>query len=101
MATDLIEELRSPVTDRLVLYLINLGVIRPNDFDDEAEKGVRMTKKAINAYLKNYEKFMNAEFVDYKNKQYKSFRKILRENVLQVEKCLLNNHEYQPFIFYS
>ena len=55
-------DLRSPVADRLVMYLINLDVVRPSQFTTEGEKGVRMDDRAVKAYLKNYEKFMTTPF---------------------------------------
>lgn len=102
LATDMIEEFRSPVVDRLVLYLINLGVIKPTNFTPtDGGKGVRMDEKTKNAYLKNYEKFMTASFVDSKTRERTTFRDIIRKNVIQLEKCLLNNEEYKAFVFYA
>lgn len=101
LATDMIEELRSPVVDRLVLYLINLGVIKPTSFTPTDGKGVRMDENAKKAYLKNYEKFMTASFIDYKTRERTTFRDIIRKNALQLEKCLLNNEEYKAFVFYA
>jgi len=101
LATDIMEEFRSPIIDRLVLYLINLGVIKPDQFSTKNDgKGIEMNKKAMKAYLTNYEKFMTTDFVDYKSRQRKNFRVIFREKVLHIEKCLLSNENYQAFVFY-
>jgi CRISPR-associated protein Cas1 len=101
LATDLIEELRSPVIDRLVIYLINLGVVKPSQFTNNEKDGVKMDDKARKSFLANYEKFMTASFVDYKTRERKNYRQIIREKVLNTEQMLLNNIDYKPYIFYS
>ncbi len=100
LATDLMEEFRSPLIDRLVLYLINLGVVKPSDFE-EKERGVRMNDRARKAYLQNYEKFMTTSFVNYGTRKSTNFRQILRGNVVQLEKCLLKNEIFSSFVFYA
>lgn len=100
LAADMMEEFRSPVIDRLVLYLINLGVAAPLQFEARG-RGVRMSDDLRKAYLTNYEKFMITPFVDYSSRKRKNFRKIIRENVSQLEKCLLNGEDYKPFTFYA
>ena len=93
-------EFRSPLIDRLVLYLINLGVVKPSDFE-EKERGVRMNDRARKAYLQNYEKFMTTSFVNYGTRESTKFRQILRGNVVQLEKCLLKNEIFNSFVFYA
>ncbi len=101
LASDLIEELRSPVVDRLVMYLINLDVVRPSQFRTEGGKGVRMDDRAIKAYLKNYEKFMTTPFTDVKTREQKNYRQVIRERVEGAERTLMHDAEYVPYIFYS
>jgi CRISP-associated protein Cas1 len=100
LATDLIEELRSPVIDRLTLYLINKNVIKLNQFNPEGN-GVRMDDKARNGYLRNYEKFMTASFIDARTRKRMYFRKIIKDRIQKLENCLLDNSEYQPYVFYG
>ena len=99
-ASDLIEELRSPVVDRLVIYLINLDVIKPSQFTATENRGVRMDERALKAYLKNYEKFMTASFVTREGDQ-KNYRKVVRESVENAERVLLDNIDYSPYILHS
>lgn len=101
LASDMIEELRSPIVDRLVIYLINKGVIKLSQFAEKENKGIRMDEQAIKAYLSNYEKFMTASFSDIKTRKQTNYREIIRQNVIKLENMLLNNVEYQPYIFYS
>lgn len=100
LAVDMIEEFRSPVIDRLVIYLINLGIIKPSDFEEPSEKGVKLKDNPRKLYLKNYEKFMTTSFVDYKTRERKNYRQVMRENVVKVERLLLHGENYEPYRFY-
>ncbi len=101
LASDLVEELRSPVVDRLVIYLINLDVIKPSQFAATEKRGMRMDEKALKAYLKNYEKFMTAPFKDNITREYTTYRRVIQQRVEITEKVLLDNADYRPYIFYS
>ena len=100
LANDLMEELRSPVVDRLVLFLINVGAIKPDQFIPKGNQAVLMSDKARETYLNNYEKFMTAGFRDAKRKKQTNYREIIKERVLDLERVLLRNAEYSPYIFY-
>ncbi|OQY58835.1 MAG: hypothetical protein B6245_09850 [Desulfobacteraceae bacterium 4572_88] len=100
LTSDLLGDLRSQMTDRLVLYLISPG--------GEAlpvclggGQGMRMDEKAIRAYLTNYEKFMTASFTDKRSREQKNYRKVIRENIARTEQVLMENTDYRPYIFYS
>ena len=102
LATDMIEELRSPVIDRLVLYLVNKGAVKPAQFTaQEEKKGVRMDDEARKTYLANYEKFMTAPFHDPSDKKRKSYRELTRERIIELERALLNKTDYTPYLFLS
>lgn len=101
LATDMIEEFRAPVIDRLVLYLINQGVLRPDQFTLEAKRGVRISDAARRAFLHNYERFVTTPFVDVKSRERKNYRQIARRKVLELERTLLKNAEYIPYTLYS
>ncbi|ETR68991.1 MAG: CRISP-associated protein Cas1 [Candidatus Magnetoglobus multicellularis str. Araruama] len=102
LATDLMEEFRSPIVDRLVLYLINLNVVHEEQFQPKPDgKGIIMNEDSKHNYLSNYEKFMTTSFIDYRSRNRTTFRQIFKEQVRQLEKCLLSDEHYEPFIFYE
>ncbi len=100
LASDLIEELRSPVAERLVLYLINKGVIKTDQFTKK-DKGVIMDDTARKNFLANYENFMTSKFIDAKTEKYINFRQVIRERVEQLERAVINNEPYSPFILHA
>lgn len=101
LATDMMEEFRSPIADRLVIYLINQGAVKLSHFTPKEKKGIRMNESARKTFLTNYERFMTASFVDVKSRKRKNYRQIIKERVLDIERTLLNNTDYTPFVFYS
>lgn len=99
LATDLIEELRSPLIDQLVLYLINTNSIRLEQFSPN-EDGVLMDSPAMKTFLSNYEKFMTTDFLNVQSKKRTNYRQIIRDQVNNLEKTLLHNEEYKCYLYY-
>lgn len=56
LALDLMEELRAPLADRLVLTLINRGQIKPDDFIERPGGAVHMKDAARKTLLATYQK---------------------------------------------
>ncbi len=56
LALDLMEELRTPLADRLVLTLINRNQIKPDDFMDRPGGGIYLTETARKTFLAAYQK---------------------------------------------
>lgn len=56
LALDLMEELRSPIVDRLVVSMINKGQIGPHDLQEDAAGGWRMTDNGRKTFLAAYQK---------------------------------------------
>ncbi len=100
LANDLMEELRSPVIDRLVIYLINKGAVKLDHFIQE-KNGVKMNDVARKTFLANYEKFMTTNFLETKTKKQKNYRKIIRERARKMEQVVINSADYTPYVFYS
>jgi CRISPR-associated protein Cas1 len=55
LALDLMEELRAPVVDRLMVSMVNRGQLGPEDFDEEETGGVRLKDGARKAVLVAYQ----------------------------------------------
>lgn len=60
LALDLLEELRHPVVDRLVMRLCNLRRIKPEMFEPDAERpgGVRLTLDGRKVFLEEWERHL-------------------------------------------
>jgi CRISPR/Cas system-associated endonuclease Cas1 len=87
--------------DEFVIYLVNKGVVKLSHFTPKEKKGVRMNDAARKTFLANHERFMTASFVDVKSRKRKNYRQIIKERVFDIERILLNNTDYTPYVFYS
>jgi CRISP-associated protein Cas1 len=58
LALDLIEEFRPVLADAVVLRCLTTGVVRPDEFDTEPDRGCRMSPRARHAFLAAYERRM-------------------------------------------
>lgn len=56
LALDLMEELRAPLADRLVLTLINRNQIKPDDFIERPGGAIHLTEDARKIFLAAYQK---------------------------------------------
>lgn len=55
LALDLMEELRAPVADRLVLAVLNRSQIRPSDFVGDPTGGVSLKEEARRSFIVTYQ----------------------------------------------
>ena len=95
----MVEDLRSPVIDRLVLYVINKGALKPTQFTEvEGKKAVRMNDIARKVFLSSYEKFMTAHFQDPSTGKRRNYREVLKEKVMKLERAVLRA-EYNPYVY--
>ena len=61
---DLMELFRQPVVDRLVLSLLNLKVLKPDDFD-RSKDDCRLTDSARLLWCSRYEEYMLKVYKEY------------------------------------
>ena len=68
LACDWMEEFRHPLVDRLVLKLVNKGVMKVEDFDNLEERGgLRLKPDGLRKFLNAYEKMMTGTRVGTKS----------------------------------
>lgn len=98
LASDLQEEFRAPVADRLTLRLINNRIIKQVDFYKNPKgDGVYLTRDAMKKYFAEYEDFVNAEFIHPDTKERTNFRKCIRIQIERLASFIKGEKEYIPF----
>lgn len=55
LALDLLEPFRAPVVDRFAVRVFNLGILKPDDFQTDADGGRRLTRPAMRVFFKHWE----------------------------------------------
>lgn len=97
LALDLVEELRNPVIDNLVLELISKRMLKAEDFIGDDYGGFFLTSEGKKVFFIQYERRMNREFLHPKNKKPTNIRKVMREQVYSLMKAVEENKPYEPF----
>jgi CRISPR-associated protein Cas1 len=64
LALDLMEEMRPVIADRLALNLVNLEIVKPEDFTTADDQGTYLSGEGRKRFLREYERMMIAEFTN-------------------------------------
>ncbi len=98
LATDMVEEFRAPVVDRLTLRLVNNRVLTESDFYSTGGSGsVFMRRESLGKYFREYEGFIGEGLAVSDDKPPSSLREQLRHQAYALERALTAAETYQPF----
>jgi CRISP-associated protein Cas1 len=97
LALDLVEQFRQPVIDRFVLRLANLNIFAEKDFQVIPGEGMHLTDEKFKLYLDHYEKKINLEKISLGADEL-SWRNLFQQQVYMLEKSMMENKDYQPYI---
>lgn len=98
LACDWLEEFRHPVIDRLVLRLINQGTIKPADFEDRAEQGLRLSADGLRKFLTAYERAMNGAVEDDGRPAAAGLRSTLLAQLARLTDFILGKAAYRSWL---
>lgn len=99
LASDIIEEFRAPIADRLTLNLINERVFNIEDFHkNPMDNAVYLNHDALKRYFIEYEKFLNNEFIHPLKGENTTYRKCFRIQAENLALCIKEECEYIPFL---
>jgi CRISPR-associated protein Cas1 len=100
LASDLLEEFRAPIADRITLRLINNRILKVEDFYNNPKgEGIYLKRDALKKYFAEYEDFINHEFTHPETKEKTCFRKCWRIQIENLASCIKLDKEYRPFFF--
>lgn len=100
LASDLLEEFRAPLVDRLTLSLINNRVFTAEDFFvHEPSRGAYLQDEPRKRYFQEYERFVGRAFTALDENQETDFRHLFRRQAERLRKALLTTESYRPFKF--
>ena len=97
LASDLMEEFRAPIADRLTLHLINNRIFRKEDFYSNPNEGVYLKRESLKRYFVEYEDTLNHEFTHPQTKENTTFRKCFRIQAERLAAHIQNGIQYIPF----
>lgn len=98
LSSDLMEEFRAPIADRLTLNFINNRVFKPEDFYPNPKTGgVYLNRESLKRYFVEYERMLHHEFIHPETKETTTYRKCFRLQAEKLASTIQNNNPYIPF----
>jgi CRISP-associated protein Cas1 len=95
LALDLLEEFRAALVDRWSVGLLNLTVLRAEDFTTTAEGGVLLGREGMKRYFPAYEKEITTPFsIDG---EALTFRQLFRRQAERLQHTLISGETYRSF----
>lgn len=97
LVSDLIEEYRSPVIDRLVLRCVNLGTIKRRDFEKRKDK-VSLKKEGLKKFLEACDQRFNGFSGKIIDGRRTTFRHLFEHQCRHIARVVVGREQrYQPF----
>ncbi|MEW6296010.1 MAG: CRISPR-associated endonuclease Cas1 [Candidatus Diapherotrites archaeon] len=99
LASDLLEEFRAPLVDRLTLNLVNNRILQEPDFYSHTSGGVYLLDEPRKRYFQEYERFITRPQAAAADEKDLDFRGLFRRQAQRLRQTLLTGEPYAPFIF--
>jgi CRISPR-associated protein Cas1 len=97
LALDLMEEFRPLIVDRLVLKIINLEVVKSDDFETDPNTGVNLKPGARKRFFREYETVMCDPFTSRVAGEQTSLRRALHQQAQALQRAVIEGSTYSPF----
>ena len=93
LALDFMEVFRADVVDRLVLRLVNWGMIGQADFKKDEKIGYRLNPEGFKTFITQYERHMEHK----PHNESQSLREVIKEETQRLRYAVLNGTLFQPW----
>jgi len=94
---DLAEIFKPIIIDRIIFTLINKRMVKPDDFYEEAN-GIFLKEKGRKTYVEEFDNRMKTTIAHPTLKRNVSYRSLIHLEAYKIEKHLLGEKGYEPFI---
>lgn len=94
---DVAEVFKPIIVDRVIFYLLNKQMIKPSDFDQRLG-GLYLKEGGRKTFIEKFEERLNTTIKHRKIGKEVSYRRLIRLELYKLEKHLINEEEYEPFI---
>lgn len=94
---DVAEVFKPVIADRVIFSVINKGIIKPKHFEEKLN-GIVLNDRGKELFLKEMEERLQSTFFHKKLKRHVSYRQLIRLELYKIEKHLIGDEEYKPFI---
>lgn len=94
---DIAEIFKPIIVDRVIFYLVNKNMVQKKHFQKEL-KGIYLNEKGREIFIREMDKRLNTTIFHKKIGKRLSYRSIIRAELYKLEKHLINDEIYEPFI---
>ncbi len=94
---DIAEIFKPVLVDRMILTLVNRKQIKPTDFHQIAG-GISMKESAKKLLVQTFEERLQDTIYHSKLKRQVSYRSLIRMEAYKIEKHILEDEEYEPYL---
>jgi CRISPR-associated protein Cas1 len=94
---DVAEIFKPIIVDRIIFTLINKGMIQPKHFYEEAN-GVFLKENGRKVFIQEFDNRLNTTIEHRELRRKVSYRRLIRLELYKLEKHLLGEKPYEPFI---
>ncbi|RKY63323.1 MAG: subtype I-B CRISPR-associated endonuclease Cas1 [Candidatus Latescibacterota bacterium] len=94
---DVAEIFKPIIVDRIIFYLLNKGIIKPKDFDRRLG-GLYLKETGRKSFIEKFEERLSTTIKHRKIGKKVSYRRLIRLELYKLEKHLLGEEVYEPFI---
>jgi CRISPR-associated protein Cas1 len=94
---DVAEVFKPIIVDRVIFALLNRGALQTKDFRS-GTKGVFLTEKGRKTFLEAYESRLKETVRHEKLGRSVSYRRLIRLDLYKLEKHLLGDETYEPYV---
>nr|WP_322785263.1 type I-B CRISPR-associated endonuclease Cas1b [Pseudothermotoga thermarum] len=95
---DVAEIFKPVIVDRLIFALVNRKQIKKNDFEPIVN-GLVLKEKARQTFIRAFEDRLKETVYHRSLKRNVSYRSLIRMEIYKIEKHLMEDEEYKPYIF--
>lgn len=93
---DVAEIFKPLIIDRIIFTLVNKNMLDENSFMKEFD-GLYLNQKGKSIFIQEYDKKLKQP-IKLKNNITRSYRRIIRIELYKIEKHLIGEQEYEPFV---
>lgn len=94
---DVAEIFKPIIVDRVIFSLLNKNIIKTNDFESKLG-GLYLKETGRTAFVEKFEERLATTIKHWKLKKEVSYRRLIRMELYKLEKHLMNEEKYQPFV---
>lgn len=94
---DVSEVFKPIIVDRVIFYILNKGMIKSDDFDNRLG-GLYLKESGRSVFVEKFEERLSTTIKHSKIGRDVSYRRLLRLELYKLEKHLMGEVEYEPFV---